>query len=72
MSAELDQYMKQLEQMEKQKQGIIEKLLADRAKIDEQLQKLGHTQSKGTSKGGRPKGKRDTQKRASKKQQATQ
>lgn len=67
MSANLSEYLKQVEQLEKQKQGIIEKLLADRAAIDEQLQKLGYNgASRGGRKGGRPKGSKDTTKRAAK------
>ncbi len=68
MSANLSEYLKQVEQLEKQKQGIIEKLLADRGAIDDQLAKLGYKDSgKVAKKGGRPKGKKDTTKRAPKK-----
>lgn len=68
MSANLGEYLKQVEQLEKQKQGIVEKLLADRAAIDEQLSKLGYSENnKGAKKGGRPKGKKDSTKRAPKK-----
>lgn len=53
MSANINDYLKQVEQLEKQKQGIIEKLLADRAAIDEQLQKLGYNgHERGGKKGG--------------------
>ena len=71
MSAELDQYLKQVEGLEKQKQGIIEKLLTQRRELDEQLEKLGYTEHKrGSKKGGRPKGSKNAQKRASKKGKA--
>ncbi len=67
MSANLSEYLKQVEQLEKQKQGIIDKLLADRAALDEQLEKLGYVGSgKSSKKGGRPKGKKDTTKRSPK------
>ncbi len=67
MSANLSEYLQQVEQLEKQKQGLIEKLLADRAKIDEQLEKLGYAENNRTAhKGGRPKGKKDSAKRTRK------
>ena len=68
MSAELDQYLKQTEALEKQKQGIIEKILAQRSELDAQLEKLGYTgNNQSSKKGGRPKGSKNTQKRAGKK-----
>lgn len=71
MSAEFDQYLKQMETLEKQKQGIIEKILAQRSELDAQLEKLGYTENKRSSKkGGRPKGSKNTQKRTTKKGKA--
>jgi restriction endonuclease S subunit len=68
MSAEFDQYVKQMETLEKQKQGIIEKILSQRRELDAQLEQLGYTDHLKTSKkGGRPKGSKNTQKRTSKK-----
>lgn len=68
MSAEFDQYLKQMETLEKQKQGIIEKILEQRRALDEQLEKLGYSENKSSSKkGGRPKGSKNTQKRTNKK-----
>jgi hypothetical protein len=67
MSNDLNDYLNQLESLEKQKQGIIEKLLAERAKIDEQLEKLGYAENNRIAKkGGRPKGKKDSAKRTRK------
>ncbi len=71
MSSEFDQYLKQMDTLEKQKQGIIEKILEQRRALDEQLEKLGYTENKQSSKkGGRPKGSKNTQKRTSKKAKA--
>lgn len=59
MSSEFDQYLKQMDTLEKQKQGIIEKILAQRNELDEQLEKLGYMENKRSAKkGGRPKGKK--------------
>jgi hypothetical protein len=67
MSSELSEYLKQVESLEEQKQGIIKKLLAERAKIDEQLEKLGYAENNRIAKkGGRPKGKKDSAKRTRK------
>ena len=72
MSAEFDQYLKQMETLEKQKQGIIEKLLTQRHELDEQLEKLGYTEHlKKSRKGGRRKGSKNTQKRTSKQGKAS-
>ena len=72
MSAEFDQYLKQMETLEKQKQGIIEKILDQRRALDEQLETLGYTEHvKSSKKGGRPKGSKNTQKRASKQGKAS-
>ena len=68
MSAELENYLKQVESLEKQKQGIIEKILAQKRELDTQLEQLGYTENKRSSKkGGRPKGSKNTQKRTTKK-----
>jgi hypothetical protein len=72
MSAEFDQYLKQMETLEKQKQGIIEKILEQRRALDEQLEKLGYSENRGSAKkGGRPKGSKNTQKRTNKKAAAS-
>jgi hypothetical protein len=71
MSTEFDQYLKQMEALEKQKQGIVEKILEQRRALDAQLEQLGYTEHLKTSKkGGRPKGSKNTQKRTSKKGKA--
>jgi len=64
---DLENYLKQIEQLDKIKQEIIEKLLAERAQIDAQLEKLGYRAGTHSAhKGGRPKGKKDSHKRAGK------
>ena len=44
MSADIENYLKQIDNLEKQKQGIIEKILAQRRELDEQLLTLGYTE----------------------------
>ena len=39
---DVESYLAEVEKLEQAKQGIIEKLLAERNNIDEQLQKLGY------------------------------
>jgi hypothetical protein len=71
MSAEFDQYLKQMEALDKQKQGIIEKIFEQRRALDAQLEQLGYTDHmKSSKKGGRPKGSKNTGKRTSKKGKA--
>ncbi len=60
---EVQKYFSELEKLEQQKQGIIEKLLQERAAIYEQLAKLGYT----TARKGRPQGSRDRSRRKAKK-----
>jgi hypothetical protein len=60
--ADVQNYFSELEKLEQQKQGIIEKLLQERAGIDEQLGKLGYTGGRK----GRPAGSRDRGKRKAK------
>jgi hypothetical protein len=60
---DVEKYFSELEKLEQQKQGIIEKLLQERAAIDEQLAKLGYTGGRK----GRPQGSRDSRKRQAKK-----
>ena len=57
------QYFSELEKLEQQKQGIIDKLLVERKAIDEQLQKLGY---KASSK-GRPSGAKNKKKASAEK-----
>ncbi len=59
---EIEQFLSEVEKLEKSKQGIIEKLLDERAAIDEQLKRLGYSESKK----GRPAGAKDSQKRKGK------
>ncbi len=56
-------YFSELEKLEQKKQGVIEKLLRERAAIDEQLAKIGYTEGRK----GRPQGSRDRGKRKAKK-----
>ena len=60
---DVENYFSELEKLEQQKQGIIEKLLRERAAIDEQLAKLGYTGGRK----GRPAGSKDSRKRRGKK-----
>jgi len=60
---DVEKYFLELEKLEQQKQGVIEKLLAERAAIDEQLAKVGYTEGRK----GRPQGSRDRGKRKAKK-----
>jgi len=59
---DVQKYFSELEKLEQQKQGIIEKLLRERDAINEQLAQLGYT---GARK-GRPQGSRDSGKRKGK------
>ncbi len=52
---EVEQFLSEVEKLEKSKQGIIEKLLVERAAIDEQLKRLGFSETKK----GRPAGAKD-------------
>ena len=61
---DVQQYFSELEKLEQHKQGIIDKLLAERKAIDEQLQKLKY---KPLSK-GRPAGAKNKKKAIAKKE----
>jgi hypothetical protein len=62
-NSDVQQYFSELEKLEQQKQGIIDKLLVERKAIDEQLQKLGY---KAASK-GRPSGAKNKKKASAEK-----
>jgi len=55
MSSIVDEALKEAEDLEKKREEVIQKLLAERQRIDEALVKLGHKRGKGRPAGSKNK-----------------